>query len=184
MAPMAPVEALHRFSTAEYDRLVASGALEDVRVELLDGLLVDVSPPGPEHALVIQRLMRHFGARLDLLRIQQPLACAEGWTPEPDVALAADVGPHAHPASALLAVEVAVRNHAEARRKLPGYALARIPRVWFVDVPGSLVEVHGEPRGTAFARVELLRGDDALDPRVEGIAPLRVGELLDGIQAS
>ncbi len=184
MAAMAPVEALHRFSTAEYDRLVASGALEDVRVELLDGLLVDVSPPGPEHALVIQRLMRHFGARLDLLRIQQPLACAEGWTPEPDVALAPDAGPHAHPASAHLAVEVAVTNHAEARRKLPGYALAEIAQVWFVDVPGRVVEVHAEPGAGAFGRVGRLRGDDALDPGVEGIAPLRVGALLAGIQVS
>jgi Uma2 family endonuclease len=184
MAAMAPVEALHRFSTAEYDRLVASGALEDVRVELLDGLLVDVSPPGPEHVLVIQRLMRHFAGRIDLVRIQQPLACAEGWTPEPDVALAADAGPHAHPTTALLAVEVAVTNHAEARRKLPGYALAGIPLIWLVDVPAGAVEVRAEPRGSAFGRVRLARGDDALDPGVEGIAPLRVGELLAGIQVS
>ncbi len=83
-----------------------------------------------------------------------------------------------------MAVEVAVINHAEARRKPPGYAPAGIPLVWFVDVPAGAVEVHAEPRGSAFGRVRVARGDDALDPGVEGIAALRVGALLAGIQVS
>jgi Uma2 family endonuclease len=37
---------VHRLTTDEYERMVASGALEDVRVELLDGLLVDMRPQG------------------------------------------------------------------------------------------------------------------------------------------
>ena len=35
---------LHRFSTEEYEAIISSGALADRHVELLDGLLVDMSP--------------------------------------------------------------------------------------------------------------------------------------------
>ena len=34
----------------EYDRLVALGAFEDERIELLHGVLVDMSPNDPGHA--------------------------------------------------------------------------------------------------------------------------------------
>jgi len=40
----------------EYDRLVALGAFEDERVELLHGVLVDMSPNDPEHVSPIDRL--------------------------------------------------------------------------------------------------------------------------------
>jgi Uma2 family endonuclease len=81
---MAIHERVHRISTAEYERMVDSGALADVRVELLDGLLVDMSPQGERHARVIQRLMRLCNARMEMLRVQMPLSIAEGWMPEPD----------------------------------------------------------------------------------------------------
>jgi len=38
----------------EYDQLVAMGALEDERVELLDGEIVTMSPNYPEHANPVQ----------------------------------------------------------------------------------------------------------------------------------
>jgi hypothetical protein len=49
---------VHRLSTAEYARMVDSGALDGLRIELLDGLLVDVSPQGdpdrhPSTALLV-----------------------------------------------------------------------------------------------------------------------------------
>src|SRR5205823_8361809 len=96
----------HRISTDEYTRMVSSGALDEVGVELLDGLLVDVSPQGERHARVIQRLMQQFAPRIELLRVQMPLAIGEGWVPEPDVALAEPgPDPDRHPTSALLVVE-------------------------------------------------------------------------------
>src|SRR5512133_1326584 len=54
---MAIEERIHRMSTAEYERIVDTGALADARVELLDGLLVDMAPQGEPHWRVIQRLM-------------------------------------------------------------------------------------------------------------------------------
>jgi len=170
---------LHRLSTAQFDALVRTGALEGTRVELLDGLLVDMSPPRPEHYYVIQELGNLMRARSDLLRIQGPIACAEGWTPEPDVALAVKPSPREHPRTALLAVEVMVTGHREARAKLPGYALARIPVVWLVDVPERRVEVLSEPQGEAFSRARLAAGGELLDPGVEGIEPFTVARVFE-----
>lgn len=41
---------------AEYDRLVQLGAFEDERIELLDGVLVEMSPIGPAHSSAVQKL--------------------------------------------------------------------------------------------------------------------------------
>ena len=41
---------------AEYDRLVESGAFEDERVELLEGMLVTMTPQDAAHAHTVQRL--------------------------------------------------------------------------------------------------------------------------------
>lgn len=171
--------AVHRLTSAEFDRIVASGALDDMRVELLDGLLIDAVGQGPQHAALLQAFNRWLGARLDLLRTQLPLACAEGWTPEPDLALAPDLGPDAHPTTAFVVVEVMVSRHAEARRKLPGYALAEVPQVWLVDVPARSVHILTAPEGDIYARGATHTGDELLDPQVEGIAARSVGSLFE-----
>ena len=49
---------VHRPSNDEFEQMVASGALAAVRVELIDGLLCDMSPPSPEHDGVIVYLNR------------------------------------------------------------------------------------------------------------------------------
>lgn len=157
--------------------MVESGALASVRVELIEGLLVDVTPQGAEHAAVIQALMQLLAGRLDLLRVQLPLACAEGWRPEPDLALAESSGPHEHPSSALLVVEVVVSARAETERKLPGYARAGVPLVWLVDVPGRTVDVLADPARDAYATRIVLRAEQHLDPRVPAMAPFGVCEL-------
>lgn len=163
------LDAVHRWTSEDFDRMVEAGALEGVPVELIDGLIVDVTPQGTEHAAMIRALQWMLGAAGGELNIQMPLACADGWTPEPDVMLTPNPGPRAHPTTARLVVEVMVNAHAEARRKLPGYALAGVPEVWLVDVPARAVEVH--PAG------RVLRGDDVLDPAVDGITPFTVAAL-------
>ena len=68
-------------------------------------------------------------------------------------------------------------GHAQARSKLRGYAMARIPLVWIVDVPARAVAVLSAPSAGAYADERVLRGGDALDPRVPGIRPFLVDDL-------
>jgi Uma2 family endonuclease len=163
---------LHRFTNEEWDRLVATGALAEVPVELVDGLVVEMSPQGEEHALTIRALTALLAGRGDLLAVQLPyMPALEGWRPEPDVALSELLGP-GRPHRTHLTIEVVWSAMAEARRKIPGYLAAGVPQAWLVDVRRRVVEVH-RPGGS----VQILGDDELLDPEVEGIEPFAVARI-------
>src|SRR6202167_752217 len=129
---------LYRIDVETYDLMVASGALEAALFDLLDGLLVGVSPQSPAHAAVLEALMEHFAGSELCMRVQSPLRIRPNSEPEPDIALLAGrPAAGAHPSTALLVVEVAVSSHRLDRgRKAERYAQAGIPEYWLVDVPG------------------------------------------------
>jgi len=168
---------VHRITNDEYGRMVDSGALEGVRVELAEGLLVELSQQGGAHARMVQVLTRLLGGRLELLRVQLPLEVAEGWIPEPDIALAEHEDHTKHPATALLVVEVAVSTHPYDLSKARVFAQAGIPAYWVVDVPGRQVLAHTEPRPSGYARTPTLDAPGVLDPGVSGIEAFSVGDL-------
>src|SRR3954471_14249307 len=77
---------------SEYDRLIELGVFEDERVELIEGVLVKLSPQEAPHASTVQKLTMLLTARLlkrASVRIQLPLALSEVTEPEPDVAVVA-----------------------------------------------------------------------------------------------
>ena len=166
---------LHRLSPALYDRMVEAGLLAGEPVELVDGLLVHVTPQGWEHAAVIRALTRALGTRLDLLCVQLPVAMPTG-RPEPDVALAENE-PGALPRTVYLAVEVAVSNWPDALAKLGDYARGAIPAVWLIDVPAREVHLHEQPAGDTYVRHRVLRAGEELPVAVAGIKPVAVAEL-------
>ena len=56
-AVLAALEHQHRLSVEDYHRMIAAGVFdEDERLELLEGVIVEISPQGPRHARVIRRL--------------------------------------------------------------------------------------------------------------------------------
>jgi len=56
---------LHRMSPDVYHRLVEAGVFdEDARVELIDGLLVDMSPKSREHENAIAWLLQRFATSI------------------------------------------------------------------------------------------------------------------------
>jgi Uma2 family endonuclease len=171
----------HRFDAETYGRIVESGALDDERVELIDGEIADMSPQTTWHAGAIARLTQMLAGGEAFLRVQLPLQVADDSVPEPDIALTeTEAGWDRHPTSALLVVEVAVSSHTLDRgRKAELYAAAGVPAYWVVDVPGGSVEVHREPRPSAGYRdVRIHRGDDELPVPVAGVAPFTVARLL------
>jgi Uma2 family endonuclease len=167
---------LHRLSPELYDRLVDSGLLEGEPVELVDGLLVHVTPQGAQHAALVQRLTMHFALRAELLRVQMPLA-VPGGRPEPDVALAATTTSRQHPHSAELVVEVAATSRDDDLAKLPGYASANVTAVWLIDVAARAVHVFTDPHGREYASERVLRAGDTLVAPVPGVPPLAIDDL-------
>lgn len=174
---------LHRLDVETYDRMVASGALEGEHIELLDGLVLDVSPKSPPHAMVLEALVEHL-ARCGLrMRVQSPLRIPPDCEPEPDIALLARRPPAGrHPTTALLVVEVAVTSHRLDRgRKAERYAQAAIPTYWLVDVPGRAVEVRTGPGAHGYERCETYREGNVVPAPLDGVDDLDVAALLAGI---
>ena len=160
LAPLEP----YRFTREQYDRMVERGALEDLPVELLEGLIVEMSPQGPEHQDMIVLLMRLLAPAVadERLHVQMPLAATDDSEPEPDLMLVAPVARGEHPRTALLAIEVAVTHPRMAYRKARIYAAARVAEYWIVDVPARTVEVFTGPQAGGYDHHRLLRAEDVL----------------------
>jgi Uma2 family endonuclease len=173
----------YRLDADRYSRIVESGALDGQRVELIDGIILRMSPHSPEHSLVIRRLMTHFASVASQLLVQLPIQVAADSVPEPDLAIVdQSATPLHHPTSALLVVEVAHSSHAIDRgRKAELYAAAGIPTYWLVDLPARAVEVRTDPGVSGYRTLRTLEPGELLRSPCEGVADLAVGELLEGI---
>ena len=159
MALPAPADpaAPGRYTVERYLRLVGQGVLapED-RVELLEGVVVAMSPRNPLHdaavSLADRALMAAVGGRA-AVRCQLSLVIAPHSVPEPDVAVVpGHEGDYAraHPGSALLVVEVADSTLAQDRiTKAAVYASAGIPEYWLVNLRDDRIEVFREPDAAA-----------------------------------
>lgn len=161
-----PIRPLRR---AEYDQLVEAGAFVDEKLELLQGMIVKMSPQGARHAFVVEALtgllVLAAGARARV-RVQLPLAVSDDSEPEPDFAVvAAASSPRSHPTTALLVVEVAETSLARDRGLKAGlYAGALVAEYWVVDLAGDLVEVHRDPVGGRYTTLTSHRRGDVLRP--------------------
>jgi Uma2 family endonuclease len=177
--PFLPV---HHLDASTYGRMVESGALDDAPVELLEGLLVDVSPHGPKHAAIIEELTARFARASGRLRVQLPLEVSSDSVPEPDLAVVEPRSSGGHPRDALVVVEVTDSSQAVDRQvKAQLYARAGVPTYWLVDVPGRVVEVRTEPRPKGYGRCDTYGIGTCVPSPAAGVAGLDVAELFEGI---
>lgn len=172
---------IHRLDVTTYDQMVASGALEGQRVELLEGLIVDMSPQSPRHSAVLEVLVRHFRHTESWLRVQLPLAIPPDSEPEPDLALVAKRPPaDRHPRTALLVIEVAVSSHAIDRGvKSQLYARAGVPVYWLIDVPCRVIEVRTHPCADGYERCQIYPEGACAPAPADDVEDLDVATLFD-----
>lgn len=174
---------VHRFSLDEYHQLIESGGLDEhTRVELIDGLIVEMSPKSPEHEKVVRWLLREFGRHIDWDRYDLGASSAltlERSEPEPDlIVLDRDTPEPYHPATALLVIEVSVSSlRRDLVRKHELYARAGVPEYWVVDVDGRRVVVHQQPHEGAYQQVTEVRAGGSLSSQVLPRVELPVDEL-------
>ncbi len=141
----------------EYDRLVALGVFEDERVELIEGVLVTMSPNDPAHASPVQLLTELLVPVLlgrAVVRIQLPIIAVRESEPEPDVVIV-PLGDyrHAHPNQAHCIIEVANSSVSKDRNiKGPLYAASGFREYWLVNVPEQVVEVFRTPGPEGYAQ--------------------------------
>ncbi len=167
-APEAAWPLVRRFTIAEYHHLALARILgEDERVELLEGVIVRMSPQSEQAVRVLLFLNRHLSRSLGdeyQVRPQVPVTLPSSESePEPDLAVvrAADaLSRLEHPQKALLAIEVSLTSLRFDRTvKARVYAGAGIPEYWIANVETGCVEVFRDPDPAAGAyRTTLLVG--------------------------
>lgn len=153
----------HRLTVQQYRRMAEAGVLApDARVELIEGVIVDMAPIGSRHAAAVNKLTRALTAAVGtraIVSVQNPLRLGERSEPQPDLALLrprADFYAESPPtaADALLVIEVAQATAAYDRGvKVPLYAQHGVPEVWIVDLDFSLVRFFRSPLGDRYLDV-------------------------------
>ncbi len=163
---------VRRWTREEYDRMIAAGMFKPgERIELIDGEILQMPPQGSAHFTAIQlaeeALRGAFGAGF-VVRTRAPLALGPDSEPEPDIAVASGNARdyrEAHPATALLLVEVADSTlDYDRRRKGELYARAGIREYWIVNLLESCLEVYRDPDQGIYLESRRLAAGDEIVP--------------------
>ena len=154
----------HRLTVSDYYRMAEVGILApDARVELIEGDIIDMAPPGSLHAATVHRLtkilVRSVGESASVLA-QNPVRLSDLSEPQPDLALLRPRDDfysqqHPGPADVLLVVEIAdtsLRFDRDTKASL--YAVHGIREMWLVDLRGRRLVRHRAPQHGLYTQVD------------------------------
>lgn len=164
LTPASPV----RFTAADFQRMIEAGAFEDMWVELIEGKLERMPPPGRRHGIgqigLVARLLTLFGETRVLVEVAVDLG--NDTVVGPDIMVLKAAGGEGTLVAAdelLLAVEVAYSSHdrdLQLKRRL--YAQAGVPTYWVLDVERRAVHVFEHPEGEVYRTIDLVRFGEPL----------------------
>ena len=170
----------YSFTVDEFAKMGEAGIFtaED-RVELIDGEIREMTPIGPLHATIVNRLNFTLMKLLEsstVLQVQNPVRLDSHNEPQPDFSIIKARGDYyktALPESGdtLLAIEVADSSLAyDLHVKAPRYAKSMIPEVWIVDLEAEVVRVFTQPGQSGYANERVMqRGSTIASASVEGL---------------
>jgi Uma2 family endonuclease len=188
--PAGPEPRRRSLTRVDVEALSAAGLLDQQKLELIDGELIDKMGKKTPHVasfLLLQRwLTAVFGfgfvypeASIDVAPEDNPIN-----EPEPDlVVLKCEVftldKPHPSPEDISLVIEVADTTlRFDLRVKAPLYARAGIVEYWVLDIPGRRMIVHRDPREGQYASVVAYSAEESIAPLAAPESPLRVADAL------
>lgn len=152
----------HRLRADDYQRLGRSGVFgPDLRVELLDGEIIEMAPVGTRHWAMVNRLgwlLKQTLGKRAIVSSQSSFRLDDHSEPQPDLALFKwrddfYVAALPTPADTLLVIEVADSTlRYDSEIKLPRYAQRAVPEVWIVDLETNVLRMHRDPQGEDYLR--------------------------------
>jgi len=148
-------EKQRRLKRSEYQELIRLGAFENERVELLHGVIVEMTSGDPPHASPIQELTVLLVPKLvgrATVRVQLDYIAAFESEPVPDIAIV-PLGKYrdAHPDRAHCIIEVAYSSMRRDRLiKAPLYAASDVAEYWIVDVSERCFIVFRDSDGAVY----------------------------------
>lgn len=175
---------VHRLSVEDYMRLGETGVFDQgPRVELIDGVIVEMSPIGPPHFRAVGWLTKHVVPQLDpalMLMPQCTLVMPEqGSAPEPDIAVLVEAEVGGQAPTPLLIIEVSdssLRYDRITKARL--YARRGVADYWILNVQAASVEVLRDPDGEAWGSRTTHRAGETLEPLLLPGVSVELGPLL------
>jgi Uma2 family endonuclease len=167
----------------EYAKLIELGVFQDEHIELLEGLLIPMSPIGPPHDSAVMKLTAILVPALlgrAAVRIQGSFAALELSQPEPDVAVvpSGDYDTE-HPDQAYLIIEVAESSLAIDRGvKLRLYASCGVPEYWIVNLIERAIEVYSEPLDDGYRKVDKYAHGQSVRPLCFADVEVRISDVM------
>jgi Uma2 family endonuclease len=173
-----------RWSVAEFDRLGASGVLDDTRLELIEGQLIVMTPANPPHetavGLVADALRAVVGPAYHV-REEKTLGIDTWNAPLPDLAVVvgtrrAYATRRPTVAETILVVEVSDSTLATDRGdKADRYAASRLAEYWILNLVDRCLEIRRQPGRTRASRTGW-RYADVTVLEAAATATLQLGE--------
>lgn len=178
---------VYRVSIDEYERMGEIGLFDQKRVELIEGVIVEMSPIGRQHDRGVSWLTRAIDRQLDDTVIVSPqgsIALPQlGSMPQPDLAIrttAEMLGHTDDPVRLLVEVsDSSLRYDRITKARL--YARDGIAEYWIVNVPEETVEVHTEPEGEFWGRRTVHGAEHTLEPLGLPGVSVALGPIFDAI---
>lgn len=150
---------LYRLRVEDYEKMIEFGIFdEDEKIELWDGVLVNMSPKGIKHANAVRRVDREIEKKLGkqiVFSAQDPIRLDDFSEPEPDVALLIppiekyDSG-HPIPKDIYLVMEIADSSIDTDRKKAGKYARNGIPQYLILNLNTNEIEDYREPSADGY----------------------------------
>jgi Uma2 family endonuclease len=162
---------LRKLTVGEYHKLGEAGILHpNDRVELIDGLLVQMAAIGPEHQFILEKLNDAFSEQKRgryKVGPGRPIPIADFDEPQPDMVLfKTDTvvrKQHISPQEIYLVIEVSDTTlKFDSGEKRRAYERAGIPEYWIVDIPAKTVRAFRLNRGARYEETRYQEGSIAV----------------------
>lgn len=149
-----------KWMTEEYHRMIVAGILDNRRVELLKGEIIEMSPEGEPHAYFSSEageyLIKLLGDRATI-RLDKPITLTNNSEPQPDIAIVQRLGReylehHPYPENIFWLIEYAdssLEKDLEIKSKI--YAEVNIREYWVVNLKRRNLIVFREPQDGEYA---------------------------------
>jgi Uma2 family endonuclease len=147
--------AIAKWTLDDYHRMIDVGLLDDRKVELLNGEIVEMSPEGLPHAYFSQEfgdyLKQALGDRATIRQGKPITIISSNSEPEPDLAIVQPLGReylqhHPYPENIFWLIEFSNTSLAkDLTAKRNAYASANIQEYWVVDLKRRQLNVFRNP---------------------------------------
>lgn len=155
-----------KWTVDEYHRMIAMGILNNRRVELLKGEIVEMSPEGEPHAYFSSEAGEYLSQLLGnraMIRQSKPITLPNNSEPEPDIAIVQRLGReylehHPYPENIFWLIEYSNSSlEKDLQTKSKIYAEVGILEYWVVNLKRRQLVVFQDPQDGEYASKATLK---------------------------